>query len=311
MRKREPLIGQAWGQPRRAAGLWALLVAGLGLAPGLGAGPRVAHATQELEGLGEGRGVVAQAIRTLQSAPDAPSRARAAAALGRVGDRQAVPALIQAMIEDQAAPVRGACAEVLGRLADPASRAALRAALQDSDAVVRDKAQRALGQLAPSGQLPVASAAPPAPPPAAASAALTKGPPMQVALGRMGSKARAPRELVQRLHDALEHELQATPGVRVVGEAAGDGYTVDSSITELTRRTAPSGEVEVNCEISLVIGVLPSHAIVGVTSGGATVSSPRRSKPTRAAVQELEQNAVNHAVHGAHQNLVAFLRSRR
>ena len=76
-------------------------------------------------------------------------RHAAVGALGAIGDRQAVPAII-ARLKDPHAVVRAAAAFALGRLGDPSAAAALRDAAQtDPDSSVRSMAGEALRKLPP------------------------------------------------------------------------------------------------------------------------------------------------------------------
>lgn len=242
--------------------------------------------------------------KSLTSDPSFRVRSQAAASLGALGDHDAVPALVQSLIEDPNELVRGACAEALGEIADEDARPALRAAKQDPNPAVRVKAEAALAHM---------DRKPEARPEPRTIVAPEKRIP--VTLGRMGSRARGlVPDLPKRLREAIARELRSTPDVVVLTESdrSSAGFTVESSVTELSRRTTSTGALEVTCEVSMVIGVLPSHTIVGMTSGGATIQSPvRRFRPDRAVAQELEADALAHAVRGAHQNLLAFLRNQK
>ncbi len=136
-----------------------------------------------------------------------------------------------------------------------------------------------------------------------------------VVLGRMGSKARgATPNLPQRLREAITRDLRQSPEVLVLDEKdGGQGrFTIESSIIEMSRRTTPTGELEVTCEVSMVIGLLPSRSIVGMTSGGATIQGPRRAaRLSKVSAVALEADALNYAVRGANQNLLAFLRNQK
>jgi hypothetical protein len=246
--------------------------------------------------------------KTLQSDPSFQVRVQAAAVLGKLGDREAVPILIQTMMEDKHEMVRATCAEALGRLGDPAAKPALKAALSDPSTAVRAQAEQALKGL--SGEHPAVAA------PAAADPPGKDERRIPVTLGRMGSKARGiTPDLPRRLKEAIARELASTPDVQVMDELrdhSKSGFTVESSVTEMSRRTMPGGQIEVTCEVSMVIGILPSHAIVGMTSGGATIQAPLRvARPSKAVAESLEADALTHAVRGAHQNLLAFLRNQK
>ena len=103
-------------------------------------------------------------------------------------------------------------------------------------------------------------------------------------------------------------EFSQTPGLTLDGTPVS-GFLIDSSITALTRHTTREG-VEINCEVSVIVGRLPSKAMVMMTSGGATVQQPKGAvSPTSTAM--LEVDALEGAVKGAHENLLAYLRARR
>ena len=84
-------------------------------------------------------------VRDLQSG--VPSvRAQAAISLGRIGDRAAVPALIEALKDPEKA-VRREAAKALGAIKDARAVGALVAALRDGDVNVRAYAAYALGEI--------------------------------------------------------------------------------------------------------------------------------------------------------------------
>ena len=87
------------------------------------------------------------------------------------------------------------------------------------------------------------------------------------------------------------------------------GFLIDSSITNVTRRLTDQW-VEITCEVSFVVGRLPSRAMVMMTSGGATVQAPRAGmRPDKE--KALQIDALEGAVQGAHENLLAFLKTQK
>ncbi|MDX6674732.1 MAG: hypothetical protein QOH11_2150 [Solirubrobacteraceae bacterium] len=82
----------------------------------------------------------------LRQALGQPQRAMAAAALGRLHDSGALPALVD-LLGDEQAPVRAAAARALGDIRDPRAVERLLAASTDSEFVVREAANEALDQL--------------------------------------------------------------------------------------------------------------------------------------------------------------------
>ena len=78
--------------------------------------------------------------------PNAAERARAALRLGEMGDRHAVPALIQTL-KDREMPVRLAAVEALGKLGDRQAVDSLIAIVRDPNAMVGLSAVEALGSI--------------------------------------------------------------------------------------------------------------------------------------------------------------------
>jgi hypothetical protein len=225
--------------------------------------------------------------RAVLSDPSWRVRVQAVVVLGKLKDLRAVPAL-RGALHDGNDTVRALAAEVLGDLHAADAVPGLEALANDKSALVRSKAQAALGKL--HGEEPPDDGS------------------LHVQVGGVIIKARnVPPEIAARLKEMVERELRRTPGVTVVER--GEAFTIDSSVTSLTRRNV--GEfVEINCEVSYVVGKLPSRAMVMMTSGGGTAQAPRNTwKP--AHERALQVDALEGAVHGAHENLLAFLRTQQ
>lgn len=246
----------------------------------------------------------AQLEMTLRQDRTPSARQRAAAALGEMGDTSALSVLIVAMLGDRDPAVRAACADALAALADPAAQAALRAAAQDENPLVRRQATAALGKLGGAHAAPQEKSH-------------LKGR-VTIVVGRMGSKAKSGTmpDIPQRLREAVIKEIRGVSEVDVIEEVnsatqARNGYSVDSSVTRLTRQTTPAGELEISCDVSMIIAVLPGRSVVGMVSGGASVIGPRgpSTKPTKAFIESLESEALNQAVKESHSSLMTFLRS--
>jgi hypothetical protein len=237
---------------------------------------------------------VDQLCRTLTHDSSWRVRLQAAVVLGKLHDRRAVHSLLRAL-SDENATVRAGSAQVLGQLGDARAVAALERARRDGSSFVRDKARLALDQLH-------ASAA--ATRRAHASATHT----LHVEVGGIGMKAHAPKELAAVLRELIIRELERTPGVTLEGKPLS-GFLIDGSITNVSRRTTAQW-VEITCEVSMIVGRLPSRAMVMMTSGGATVQAPRvglRPDKERA----LQVDALEGAVQGAHENLLAFIKTQQ
>ena len=234
--------------------------------------------------------------RSLTTDPSWRVRLQAVVVLGKLRDARSVPSLLRAL-GDENETVRGLSAQVLGELGDGQAIASLeRVRRADSSSFVRDKARQALGRLHPEA---LALRRPP--PEKSDSQAL------HVEVGGIGMKARhVSPELTARLRQAIIRELQRTPGLTLEGKPLS-GFLIDSSITNVSRRTTEQW-VEISCEVSFVVGRLPSKAMVMMTSGGATVQAPRLGLRPEAE-KALQFDALDGAVQGAHENLLAFLKT--
>jgi hypothetical protein len=218
-------------------------------------------------------------------------RLQAAVVLGKLHDRRAVPALMRALA-DPVETVRGMSAEVLGNLGDQSAIAALDRARRDPSPFVRNAAASAFYKLKGA---PVEVAVRPS----------SRG--VHVEVGGIGAKtAAASPELKQRLREFITRELQHTPGVTLDG-APRDGFLIDSAITSITKHNTPD-YIEISCEISLIVGKLPSKAMVMMTSGGASVQAAKAGfSPERERAVQID--VLEGAVHSAHENLLAFLKT--
>jgi hypothetical protein len=238
--------------------------------------------------------------RSLTTDPSWRVRLQAAVVLGKLHDARAVPSLLRAL-SDENETVRGLAAQVLGDLGDSSAIAALqRARTNDDSQFVRDKAAAALGRLH-GAEMAMKGAS---------SSTGAGGPPkMHVEIGGIGVKPRhLSPELAQRLREFIIRELMKTPGLTLEGKPL-TGFLIDSSITNVERRTTDQW-VEITCEVSLIVGRLPSRAMVMMTSGGATVQAPKLGmRPEKE--KALQIDALEGAVEGAHQNLVAFIKTQQ
>jgi len=228
---------------------------------------------------------------TLTSDPSWRVRLQAAVVLGKLRDTQSIPSLLRALA-DENETVRGLSAQVLGEIGDATLIAALeRAHRSDSSAFVRNRAGEALKKLRPDPAEQHGSSA---------------GRALHVEVGGIGAKAHASPELTVRLREYIIRELSRTPGLTLEGKPLS-GFLIDSSITNVSRRLTDQW-VEITCEVSFVVGRLPSRAMVMMTSGGATVQAPRRGLRPESE-KALQFDALEGAVQGAHENLLAFLKT--
>jgi hypothetical protein len=216
-------------------------------------------------------------------------RLQAVVVMAKLGDARATPVLVRAL-GDNNETVRGVAAQALGELGGPTATAALHRAKQDASEFVRDKVTAALEKLQSSGKTASGS-----------------GGALHVEIGGIGAKAHnVPPELKAALRRLIEAQLARTPGLTLEGKPLS-GFLIDSAITALSRKTVEN-YVEISCEVSMIVGRLPSKAMVMMTSGGATVQVSRGDiRPAQEA--SLERDALEGAVRGAHENLLSFLKT--
>ena len=243
-------------------------------------------------------------IGTVTTDPSYKVRVSAALVLGKLKDKRAVPALKKVLASDGHYAVRATAAQSLGAIGDRGAVPALEKALGDSHDYVRSRAKTAIQELtSPAGPRP------PAPMPVAVKHGRSR---FFVGVGGIGDKSkRAGPEMVRRMREFVVRELEQTPEVTLKLDGSGrgrklKGFTIEGSITEL-KKTASRNYVEISCEVSYVVGVYPSRSIVMMTTGGATIQTPKGQFRTH---QEpgLKVSALEEAVRGAHQNLLAFLK---
>ena len=217
-------------------------------------------------------------------------RLQAVVVMGKLGEPRSTPVLIRAL-GDANETVRGVAAQVLGDLGGPTATAALQRAKQDSSEFVRDKVLASLEKLEAGG----------------GKTSNGNGSALHVEVGGIGVKAHnVSPELKAALRRLIEAQLARTPGLTLEGKPLS-GFLIDSAITALSRKTVEN-YVEISCEVSMIVGRLPSKAMVMMTSGGATVQVARGDiRPAQEA--SLERDALEGAVKGAHENLLAFLKN--
>ena len=234
--------------------------------------------------------------RALTSDPSWRVRLQAAVVLGKLRDPRSVPSLLRAL-GDENETVRGLAAQVLGEIGAPSVVMALdRARRSDPSAFVRHRAAEALAKIAPDSQAKAGGGG-------GARA-------LHVEVGGVGMKGgtHGSPELTARLREYIIRELQRTPGLTLEGKPLS-GFLIDSSITNVSRKLTDQW-VEITCEVSFVVGRLPSRAMVMMTSGGATVQAPRMGyRPDKE--RALQFDALEGAVQGAHENLLAFLKTQK
>lgn len=207
--------------------------------------------------------------RTLMQDPSYKVRVQAALVLGKLGDRRAVPALIQGL-RDENETVRGVAATSLGRIGDKsAANALMTAATSDASEFVRSQAKKAL-ELVAGGGGAVATPAPKA------------GARFYVAID-FSNSGKGGAEYGRLVREALAKELQKLPTVTLsVGGGAPSksvlaskhlsGFVVDGTIQRLS--TTPSGGSQtIDCDLKAFVATFPDRSIKMMTQEGASLQT--------------------------------------
>lgn len=233
-------------------------------------------------------------VTALRGDPSFKVRVQAAFTLGKIRDKKAVPALVQALKQDANHTVRAAAASALGTIGDKKAEDGLAtAASVDKESLVRNEARKALSKLSSGGG-------------GGTSSSGGGGGKVFISLGNMGNAAgTGGQALTKVLKEAFRKELGTNSQVTFSQSGGGKAFYVDGSITKLAKSNA-GGQVELTCEVRLVVATYPQKSIVMMTSGGATVQADARG--FNAGVERsLQVDAIENAVKGVHQNFVSFL----
>ncbi len=262
-------------------------------------------------------------IRVLEEGHDFRARVRAARALGSSGDASMAEHLVRALADENSA-VRAAAAEGLGRLANPSTLVALRRSTHDPEREVRDAAERAIRAMsasatttaptgpatpAPSRRLPVIAVLPPA---QAIDWARTSYVVVLGSLVNHSGFAHAPLEAV--LRQEVNRSLIVLRGVAVLSAAdpRADAdrqiaarhlpqYRLEGTISHVRPETR-GRDLQVRCEVSLVLMDEPSRNIRAALNGAATGTEPltsARATRERALAEQALQSATRSAMSGA------------
>jgi hypothetical protein len=211
-------------------------------------------------------------------------RVQAALVLGKLGDRNAAPALIKAL-RDENNTVRAVAAQALGRLGAPEAADGLRATLKvERDGFVRTQLEKALAA--------IGSAAP----------GKAKRAKIYVAFGPFsGGTKSADAATLEVLRTALQRELGKLTTVTFALEAGVDdksfaktgqlGFLIDGNVSRLDEG-ASGGGVETNCDVKVMVARWPSRSIIMWTNAGAAVQGGSRAKDREIARRDcLEASA--------------------
>jgi hypothetical protein len=277
--------------------------------------------------------------RTLLHSKQHKERIGAAVTLGRLEDKRALSALVKAL-DDQHHNVRALAAVALGRIGHASALPALEKALKDREEVVRRRAREAIEAIQKKGLSGAATgpaagkgASPGRPGPSTRGYKVSAGkgdpgfgrnprkrvrPQVYVSLQSAADKStgrakpQTRNQRAEQMKKLLAQELEATPeittDVRVARKLRIVEYNLDASITRFTRRVQ-GGFMEIECEIHVAISD-GRGKILSFMTGGAKVQVPRRSFKKQ-YLERLHLEALENAVKGVHQDLLAHLRPRK
>lgn len=268
---------------------------------------------------------VAELTARLDAGNSEKTRIAAVTALGRLGDKKAMKALVGAL-KDKSATVRAIAAVSLGKLGHRAALPALREAAKDDDTLVRKRAKEAIVAINESNDL--ADEADDADAEVADSTAagskagfgkkpkaLTARPELFVLVksstddstGKLDKKTRKLHGEIART--AMSGELKATQVVTTVAKDADkyglDGRNIDVIITKLDTKTVGS-YIEIEAQLRIAISD-ERGKMLSFVSGGAKISVKKATYDT-SYLPQLRREALENAVKGLFDKLLAHLR---
>jgi hypothetical protein len=213
--------------------------------------------------------------RALMQDPSYKVRVQAALVLGKLADRRAVPALIQAL-HDENDSVRGVAATSLGKIGDRSAANALQqSATSDSSDFVKGQARKALELIANGGG---GGAGP--------ELAAKAGARFFIHVEFSSGASKASPEFVRLVRESLQKELQKLPNVTLAVSGGGggppskgllsskhlSGFVVDGNIQRLTASPGGGGQ-NVDCDLKAFVATFPERSIKMMTTEGASLQT--------------------------------------
>jgi hypothetical protein len=247
---------------------------------------------------------------------DTKARINAAVQLGKLGDPRGVPPLIKALTDENTV-VRGLAATALGHIGDARAIAPLEKAQSDRSEAVRSRARDALKALrakasaAKTRTVDDTATTSTTVKPQVKTTTTTGGaagkPRIFLVVKQMTNKSNAgAKELSKKMRDAVVHELERSTDCTLdsgVGTKLKQ-FTIDGTISKLTRGTSGPW-MEVTAEVKLTISTAEGR-MMSIVTGSATVQVPRGTFKL-AMERNMQIEAVENAVRGAHQTLLGYL----
>lgn len=259
---------------------------------------------------------IAELTATMDERHSERERIAAVTALARLGSKSTLRPLVAAL-SDKSATVRGIAAAGLGKLGHRAALPALRnAAASDADALVRKRATEAVAAVC------VANGIEPAASPAAKTAGFGNKPRAVAPRPEIYMVVKSARDDSPGAHDKKARAAHADVLRRTMTtSAAGDGTltsaaadarkyglglrNVDVSCVSLETRQS-GGYIEVEAQLRLAISD-DRGKMLSFLSGGAKVQVPKAKFDAR-YLPQLRKEALENAVRGLFVNLVDHLR---
>jgi hypothetical protein len=271
---------------------------------------------------------IAELGKLLASSSSEKARISAATALARLGDKRALKPLVAAL-HDPNPEVRAVAAAGLGKLGHKAALPALRSLAQDDpDDTVRSVAHQAASRIAKSNQLPDEQVGGEAVAEGATSSggrpgfghqghAVDAHPDLYVVINSSADdspgKADKPTRKVHGdiVRQVLLDQCRTAPQVTTVATDAQrwglDARHVDLSVTKLELGHSGSN-IEIEAELRLAISD-DTGRMLSILSGGAKVTVPSGKFDTR-YLPALRREALENAMRGMFEKLITHLRDR-
>ncbi len=259
---------------------------------------------------------IAELTATLDERNSERERVAAVTALARLGSKPTLRPLVTAL-SDKSPMVRGIAAAGLGKLGHRAALPALRnTAATDSDALVRKRAEEAVTHVCEANGIVAAAA------PGTSKAGFGNQPRAVAPRPEIYMLVKSTSDDAPGTHDRKARKYHAdVMRATMTSEAAGEGTmtsvaadarkfgldlrNVDVSLVSLETRNS-GGYVEIEAQLRLAISD-DRGKMLSFLSGGAKVQVPRRSYDPR-YLPQLRKEALENAVRGLFSNLVDHLR---
>lgn len=253
-------------------------------------------------------------VRLMQESSSFRVRARAAFALGSLGDATASGALEQAL-RDPHPLVRAAAARALGNVGSRAVVASLRAAASDGTPEVAEQARLALREIAAREAISHAVPQAPTQPVRTNARASLAGVRYVLVVGEMRQpNAASEGDLTPLLTAQLSEALRELPKVAVFSlsqmtETVADEITrrrlpafrLDGNLTRAAATRTPDA-LDMRCELSLLLMDEPDRTLRSMMRGAASANEQPRG-PRALQQPRLAEKTLRGAVHSALANL--------